>query len=360
MDSKKEKGRDLRLNPLFTIGRPFAPFYSAVMALRANLYSKGMLRRHHLGVPVVSVGNLTMGGTGKTPMVIYLARLLAERNVAIVSRGYRGKADGKVNVVSDGSAVLLDARQAGDEPYLMASLLPGVPVITAKKRALGGYYGVEKLGAKVILLDDGFQHQAVQRDLDVVLFKVDSFLGNNRVFPGGDMREPLSALGRAHCFVLTCVDRENKERAEAFRQALGRRFPETPVFYSEYRPVCLVDIAGKEYPLALLAAKEVGAFCGLAQPDYFEKSLDQAGMVVNKVAVYPDHHLYSGKQIAALVDTCKRTSQVEALVTTEKDLVKLKGIRADLPLYALRMDVVMAEGFDDFVQDSLTVAKNPQ
>lgn len=356
---KKEETKDLRLNPLFTVGRPFAPFYAALMAMRASLYSKGLFNRHSLGVPVISVGNLTMGGTGKTPMVIYLARLLAAHNVAIVSRGYRGKARGKVNVVSNGKSILLGVDQAGDEPYLMASHLPGVPVITAKKRFLAGYYGVEMLGADLVLLDDGFQHLAVARDLDIVLFKVDSFLGNNRVFPGGDMREPLSALGRADCFVLTCVDRENKERAEALRRGLEKRFPGRLVFFSEYRPTCLVDGEGKEFPLSTLAGQKVGAFCGLAQPGYFEKSLEQAGMLVSGVDVYPDHHTYSARQIAALVDKYKRTYEVEFLVTTEKDLVKVKRVGSNIPLFALKMDVVMEKGFDDYVRQRLAVAENP-
>ncbi len=356
MSIQKEKPRDLRLNPLFTIGRPFAPLYGAVMAMRASLYRKGVLASHGLGVPVVSVGNLTMGGTGKTPMVIYLARLLAAHHVAIVSRGYRGKAAGKVNVVSDGRSILLDVEQAGDEPYLMASLLPEVPVITARKRALAGYYGVERLGAGLVLLDDGFQHLAVQRDLDIVLFKVDSFLGNNRVFPGGDMREPLSALARAHCFVLTCVDEGNKKRAEALRRGLERRFPGTPVFFSEYLPTRLIDGQGVECALSTLAGQRVDAFCGLAQPAYFEKSLKQAGMVVSGVTVYPDHHRYTGKQIAALVEAYKGTAQVAALVTTEKDLVKIGGVAGDIPIFALGMEMVMEEGFDDFVQQRLTVA----
>ncbi|MDR9500704.1 MAG: tetraacyldisaccharide 4'-kinase [Desulfurivibrionaceae bacterium] len=359
MSRKKEKKQDLRLNPLFTIGRPFAPLYGAAMAMRASFYARGLFRRHHLGVPVVSVGNLTMGGTGKTPMVIYLARLLAPRKVAIVSRGYGGKAGGKVNVVSDGQAILLDARQAGDEPYLMASVLPGVPVITGRQRILASHYGVEKLGAGLLILDDGFQHLAMARDLDMVLFKVDSFLGNNRVFPGGDMREPLAALGRAHCFVLTCVDAENKQRAETLRHALEKRFEGIPVFFSEYRPACLVDGQGYEYPLSALADKKVGAFCGLAQPAYFEKSLALAGLTVSTFSAYPDHHLYRARQIAALVDSCRERFGVEALVTTEKDLVKVKEFSTDMPLFALRMDVVMEKGFDDFVCRRLSVAESP-
>lgn len=360
MNRTKDKGQDLRLNPLFTIGRPFAPFYSAAMAMRAALYQRGVFNRHRLAVPVVSVGNLTLGGTGKTPMVIYLARLLAANRVAIVSRGYGGKAKGKVNVVSDGRRVLLDARQAGDEPHLMATLLPDVPVLTAKKRVLAGYYGVEKLGAGLVLLDDGFQHLALARDLDIVLFKVDSFLGNNRVFPGGEMREPLSALGRAHCFVLTCVDEENRKKAEALRRALVGRFPEIPVFFSSYQPACLVDTQGMEHDFSCLAQQRISAFCGLAQPAYFKKSLAQAGLTACQVTIYPDHHRYRPRHLEALVAADQEKYGVTALVTTEKDMVKLGDFTTALPVFALRMEVIVEEGFDDFVCRQLAVAKRPQ
>jgi tetraacyldisaccharide 4'-kinase len=354
MSRTNEKKQDLRLDPLFTLGRPFAPFYGAAMAMRAALYGKAFFRRARLGVPVVSVGNLTMGGTGKTPMVIYLARLLAASGVAIVSRGYRGRARGKVNVVSDGTRILLDAEQAGDEPLLMASRLPGVAVITGRQRALAGFYAVERLGAGLVLLDDGFQHLAVERDLDIVLFKADIFLGNNRVFPGGDMREPLSALRRAHCFVVTCVDGENEHRAQAFRRALGRRFPGTPVFFSAYKPCSLVDVQGRDHGLATLAGRPVGAFCGLGQPAYFEKSLAQAGMTTKGISVFPDHHHYTARQLAGLVADYLTTAGAEALVTTEKDLVKVRELVGDVPLFALRMEMTMEEGFDDFVRQRLS------
>ena len=201
----------------FIFGRPFAPLYGWLMSLRAAWYKKGMLKSCKLGIPVVSIGNLTMGGTGKTQMVMYLAKLFADKKVAVVSRGYRSKGTEDINLVANGYEILLDVEDAGDEPYLIAESLPGVVVATGKERAVVGEYCEHVLECDLILLDDGFQHLKLQRDLDIVLFKVDSFLGNNRVFPGGDMRAPLAALHRADCSVLTCMDEDNRAKAEAIK-----------------------------------------------------------------------------------------------------------------------------------------------
>ncbi|MBU1715214.1 MAG: tetraacyldisaccharide 4'-kinase [Proteobacteria bacterium] len=210
-----------------------APLYSAVMRLRAFCYRVGIFSRYQLPVPVVSIGNLTMGGTGKTPMVIHVAKLLQNQNnkVVILSRGYGGKATGQVNIVSDGVEILLDAATAGDEPRLLADTLSGVPVLTGAKRTVTGRYAVENFGPGVVLLDDGFQHMAIARDLDLVLFSAATLLGNGWVFPGGELREPQSALGRAHCFIITGVDDNNRPAALAFKKYLADRFSGKPVFF---------------------------------------------------------------------------------------------------------------------------------
>ncbi|MEN8139815.1 MAG: tetraacyldisaccharide 4'-kinase [Thermodesulfobacteriota bacterium] len=340
---------------LYFFGRPLAPLYAGLMASRAALYSKNFFRRHQVRVPVVSVGNLTLGGTGKTPMVIYLARLLADQmKVAVVSRGYRGKARQKVNVVSDGSQIFLDARKAGDEPNLMAHSLPGVAVLTGKKRIKPASYGVDVLGAEVIILDDGFQHLSLRRDLDIVLFKVDTFMGNSRIFPGGDLREPLAALQRASCFVLTCVDEDNQQLAAAQQAALEKRFPSTPAFQASYEPVGLVAQGDQAIPVGSFPC---GAFCGLASPRNFQKSLEMAGLDVLFFKAFADHHDYSERQLHSLVDRAKKAG-AQALVTTEKDIVKLRGMRLDLPIFALRMEMRVAGDFDMFVRKQLaTVAK---
>ncbi len=340
-----------QLNLLYTFGRPFSPLYSFAMSLRASLYKKGVLARERLPVPVISVGNLTMGGTGKTPLTIYLARLLAERKPAVVSRGYSGKARGRVNVVSDGKSIMLDASAAGDEPFFMAENLSGVPVLTGKRRVDGGRFAVEHCGAQTVILDDGFQHLALERNLNLALFKVDSFLGNNRVFPGGDMRESLKALSRADGFVLTCVDDENSRKAEAIKKALMVKFPTIPVFTARYQVVSLVRPDN-----SIVGVEEVGskilAFCGLANPSAFQRSLELFRIKTAGFLAFKDHCPYQRPELDLIkkqVAKCGATG----LVTTEKDMVKLRGKDFGLPLVALKMEMVPEEGFEKFVFDKL-------
>lgn len=339
------------LNLLYAFGRPFSPLYSFAMSLRAAFYQKGLFKQQRLPVPVISVGNLTMGGTGKTPMVMYLARLLADRSPVIVSRGYGGKAKERVNVVSDGRTICLTAPAAGDEPFHMAENLPGVPVLTSRNRVDGGQYAVEHLGAGAVILDDGFQHLGLYRDLNLALFKVDTFLGNNRVFPGGDMREPLKALARADCFVLTCVDEDTRNRAEAIKKALNKRFARIPVFMAEYRPVSLVTADGSRVAVADGPDSYFG-FCGLANPHSFQRSLRLAGINLDGFLVFRDHSRYFKPEIDFLHKQ-SRDSAAPAYITSEKDLVKLKGKQLAKPLYALRMEVVAGDDFDRFVLEKL-------
>ncbi|MEW6518094.1 MAG: tetraacyldisaccharide 4'-kinase [Thermodesulfobacteriota bacterium] len=342
------------LNLLYAFGRPFSPLYSVAMSLRAAFYQKGLFKQQRLPVPVISVGNLTMGGTGKTPMVIYLARLLAARKPVIVSRGYGGRARERVNVVSDGRTICLTAPAAGDEPFFLAENLPGVPVLTSRNRVDGGRYAVENLGAGAVILDDGFQHLGLWRDVNLALFKVDSFLGNNRVFPGGDMREPLKALERADCFVLTCVDEDNRNRAEAIKRALNKRFAGIPVFMTGFRPLSLVAADGGEMPLTDGPASFFG-FCGLANPHSFQRSLRLAGIKLDGFQVFRDHCRYFKPEIDFL-HRQSRGSAAQAYITSEKDLVKLQGRKLAKPLYALRMEVAAGEDFDRFVLEKLESA----
>ncbi|MBC8318029.1 MAG: tetraacyldisaccharide 4'-kinase [Desulfobulbaceae bacterium] len=341
------------INLLFSLGRPFAPLYGWLMSFRAALYKKGVFACHRLSVPVVSVGNLTMGGTGKTPVTLYLAKLLFDRRPAIVSRGYKGKSRKEIHVVSDGKTVDSNAAFSGDEPVFLAESLPGVPVLTAKKRVAAGRYAVDNFQAGIILLDDGFQHLALVRDVNIALFKIDSFLGNNRIFPGGDMREPLKALCRADCFVLTCVDDENRERAMSIRKALEKRFPEIPVYLAAFEPAGLVSMDGSEHAVDGCEKQKFYGFCGLASPVSFERTLAGAGIDLAGFQAFKDHHDYTGDDLNRLIGDAK-TAGAQSLITTEKDMVKLKNMSCDFPLTALRMAVVPEEEFDQFVLDRLS------
>ena len=188
------------------------------MANRSNLYRRGFFKQHKLEVPVISVGNLVLGGTGKTPLVLYIAQFLLKQNKrpAILSRGYKGTASGIINIVSDNNHILLDAASAGDEPRLLAEKLPGTPIIIGRKRSITGRFALDSYDIDHIILDDGFQHLALKRDLDLVLFSAGKLLGNGRVLPGGELREPLSALKRADAFIVTGIHAPGNEKIEGF------------------------------------------------------------------------------------------------------------------------------------------------
>ncbi|NLZ18171.1 MAG: tetraacyldisaccharide 4'-kinase [Desulfobulbaceae bacterium] len=338
----------------FMLGRPLAPLYSLAMLARAHGYRRGFFATHSLPVPVISVGNLLMGGTGKTPLVQYLARLLLKRGKkpAIISRGYGGKAKGPVNVVSDGDTLFLNAAQAGDEPRFLAESLPGVPVLTGIARHLPASEAVA-MGADVLLLDDAFQHLAVQRDVNLVLFNADRLAGNSRVFPGGELREPVSALKRATAFVLTGVSANNRQRAELFAELLNRRFPDRPVYLAGYAADSALmlnqDGTCTTVPLDLLRRGQsdcLFAFCGIAGPDSFFHTLTDLSLTPTATFALQDHHTYNLKQMQFLC-TRAQNSGAKALITTEKDLVKIGDLASHLllPVYALRMRVEMDEEF---------------
>lgn len=337
----------METNPLyFALGRPFSPLYGLAMHLRERLYKKGILRSHRLGIPVVSIGNLTLGGTGKTPMVQYLARLLQEHGFrpAVVSRGYGGTANGKVNLVSDGVSLLLDAHAAGDEPRLLAETLPGVPVLTGIVRRLPARHAQE-MGADVLLLDDGFQHLQIIRDVNLVLFNADRLAGNSRVFPGGDLREPVAALRRATHFIMTGVHEANRERGERFADLLRSKFPGIPIAFAGLRMECLVTIApsGMIVPAQaepLCQQHPCFGFCGIAHPDLFRQTLVEQGFALAGFFPLDDHQRYHEALLNRLLAEARK-SGAQWLLTTEKDLVKLAGLAAHLPipLYGLRMRV---------------------
>lgn len=336
----------------FRVGRPLGPWYGSLMRLRALVYRRSWLPTGRLAVPVISVGNLTMGGTGKTPMVIQVVRLLQElgQRTAVVSRGYGGRARGKVNVVSDGQQIYLEAALSGDEPRLLAECLPGAVVITGVDRVSAARYAVEKLAVQVVVLDDGFQHLALHRDLDLVLFKEPDFLGNGRVFPGGDLREPLSALGRASAFVMTDTAEPISQVADDFRTLLTVNFPGRPIFAAPFR-------FGQLQPANDLAVAQVGgeetylAFCGLARPEAFRKSVSRVVKLVGFEA-FADHHSYSDVDLAGLLKLAER-SGARALVTTAKDLVKLRTLHCPLPLYVLPVELTLPEDFSALLRSVL-------
>jgi tetraacyldisaccharide 4'-kinase len=340
-------------NFYYQMGRPLSPLYSLTMRLREQFYLNGVLSSCLLDVPVISIGNLLLGGTGKTPLVQHFARLLQDNGFrpAVISRGYGGATKARINVVSDGGKVLLDAAYVGDEPRLLAETLPGVPVLTGVVRRLPAAKAVE-MGANVLLLDDGFQHLAVRRDLDLVLFSADKLAGNSRVFPGGDLREPVRALYRSNAFVLTGADEGNIERAARFRSLLQEKFPGRPVFFSGSQAVRLVrqEADGGRVTVRQEELRDCRcfAFCGIARPEGFQKTLSQLAIKPAAFHALPDHHAYSERAARQLMRTAEQAG-ADCLLCTEKDLVKLRGLPVKLPLYGVIMRAAPEAGLDRLV-----------
>jgi tetraacyldisaccharide 4'-kinase len=326
--------------------RPFSGLYGKALEARARLYRSGALPSRGVPVPVVSVGNLTFGGTGKTPFVEHLARRLKfeGRRPAVVSRGYGRRTRGVV-VVSDGAGPLVDAEEGGDEPVAIARRAPGVAVVVGERRADAAETAVRR-GADVVLLDDGYQHLALRRDVDLLLLDASDPFGGGRLPPGGRLREPLSAIGRADAVVFTRV-----ERAAPPRDALAevaRRNRDAPVFTARIRAEGLRDESGSPVPATALSTRRFLAVCGIAGPESFRRSLAELALFPDELLAFPDHHRYGDRDLRAIRRAADRTGSAW-LVTTEKDAVKLEG-RTTLPVVTLRLEVIVEEaGFFPFL-----------
>lgn len=337
-----------KIDLLFTLGRPFSPMYSAVMKIREKMYNTRIFRQHKLQVPVISVGNLVLGGSGKTPTVRHIADRLTQNglHVAIVSRGYGGKANLKVNIVSDGKQIFLSAIEAGDEPRMLAELLPGVVVLTGSKRIHPCRYAIDKYNVDVIVLDDGFQHLSVSRDVDTVLFDASTLAGNSRVLPGGPLREPVSALNRCHGFLITSLTESNSERAEKFSNLLKEKFPDKPVFFSrlELEKVPISD----ENPMNGSTEDRFFAFCGIGNPSRFSLSLASLGITPCGFVAFSDHASYSQASLEKLQKEAVEAG-ANAFITTEKDYVKIKQLQPNFPVHVLKIRQNVEEAFDDYI-----------
>jgi tetraacyldisaccharide 4'-kinase len=314
--------------------------YRTGIGFRRALYKLGILRTRNLPFTVISIGNITLGGTGKTPMVIAVARLFAEsqRRPAVVSRGYGRRNESETVIISDGSAVLADARSGGDEPVLISSRLAGVPVVADRQRRRGAQVVVEKFGVGTVILDDGFQHVQLKRDLDIVLVDAAEPFGNGKLFPAGVLREPVDALKRAHAVVITRADSGSLEALKKRIAAVS----DARVFTSVHRPVDLVNCRDSGFkPLSILRGERVCAFSGIARPASFFALLKTLGAVIVADRSYPDHHAYSSSDLAE-VYKMSADNQAGMIVTTEKDAVRLRDRRPE-GIWALRIELVVNE-----------------
>jgi len=314
-----------------------AQLYGLGARLHRAAYRSGWLEARTLPCRVVSVGSLAAGGSGKTPLAAWLAAALHARGrrVALASRGYGRRGGGAVEVVSDGVTVLCGPERAGDEPLLLAAQAPGVPVLVARDRGAAGLRAVERFGAEILVLDDGFQHHRLRRDLDLVVLDGAAGLGGGAVLPRGPLREPPAALALADAIVV--MDGPLPPEDEARVAALA---PGAARFAARRAPRSLrrLGAAGEEPPAALRGA-EVGMLCGIARPASFRATLEGLGARVVAERLFPDHHPYRARDLRGLAGAAPRW------VTTEKDAVKLDPAWcAELDLRVLAISVEGAEG----------------
>ena len=308
--------------------------------------------RKQLRCMVISVGNLTVGGTGKTPMVIYLTKQLrgAGFSVAILSRGYGGKAESKGGIVTDGQTLLMTSEIAGDEPVLLASQLPGVPIVVGRDRYRSGLLAVETFQPDIILLDDGFQHYGLHRDLDLVLLDGWRPLGNGHLLPRGTLREPLSGLKRADAVIMTRADHcEESQWAQ-----LQHQFAEKPLFRANHQPVIAPSSLESEATpiqnLADLKGAPVLAFSGIGQNETFFQMIEAAGARLIGRLPFPDHFDYTPDDLRQ-IDRQATAYGVDYIVTTAKDAVRLQKDWAwSRPLIVLDAEIAFeTKAFDQFL-----------
>jgi tetraacyldisaccharide 4'-kinase len=346
--------------------------YRGLVQLRLELYRRRIFRSHSPGCLVISVGNLTVGGTGKTPVVEMLARALEEggRKVAILSRGYKSvprpfflrlldkltknKSVFVPRVVSDGRSLLLDSRTAGDEPFMLANNLRGVVVLVDRDRVKSANYAVREFGVDTLILDDGLQYLRLRHGLEVVLIDRQAPFGNEHVLPRGTLREPPRNLRRAtHIFLTKCDGRDNGALI-----ARIRRYNRTAdIIECSHRPKHLRNfVTGETKPLEFLRGLRVGSICGIAVPESFEQALRALDAEIEISKTYADHHRYTAKEIESFIRRCARR-ELDAIITTEKDAVRIPRIlEPDVPVYYLRVQIEILAGqaaWDRFV-DRLT------
>lgn len=340
--------------------------FRGIVQTRLWLYRKRVLHDQPLGCMVISVGNLTVGGTGKTPVVERLARTLHEggRKVAILSRGYKsrrppllrriqarfsGKIDhGAPRVVSDGARVLLGSREAGDEPYMLATNLPGVVVLVDKDRVKSGRYAIEHFGTDTLILDDGLQYLHLQHRLDIVLIDRQAPFGNEFLLPRGTLREPPGNLRRAsHIFITKSGGADNT----ALTQRIRRYNRTAEIIECSHRPQRLQHVfTGQRLGLETLQGAYVGAFSAIAAPESFEEGLRKLGAHVELSRRFIDHHRFKEQEIRSFASRCLRRD-VSMILTTEKDAVRFpRKMQLEVPVYLLRVEIEILSGHESWQQ----------
>ena len=365
MDGRRRRWYDRAMRGVLFIA---SRFYRMGAQFRLWMYDKRVIRPHALGCLVVSIGNLSCGGTGKTPVVEVFARSLSSqgRKVAILSRGYRSKKrsmwskmmqmfrsqkiEVPPKVVSDGKNLLLNSEYAGDEPYMLASNLRDVAVLVDKDRVKSGIYAIDHFNTDVIILDDGFQYLMLRPHINIVLVDSTEPFGNGHVLPRGTLREPIKNIRRADYIFLTKSDGSHK--MEHLKRFIRRHTRRAEIIECCHKPQHLVKLftSGEREPLEKLKGLRVAALSAIAKPESFEGFLKQLGAELILSDHYADHHRYTQQELIDFVNQAKAAG-AEMIVTTEKDAVRMPRLdRCDVPIYYLRIQIDILSGRENFDQ----------
>jgi tetraacyldisaccharide 4'-kinase len=339
---------------------PLSTLYGAVSRARNAAYRRGLLSVSKLNARVISVGNITTGGTGKTPLVEWVCRAIRdmkvsdhETKVCVLTRGYGRENSSAQVVVSDGVNVLASERQAGDEAFLLArDLIGAAAVISNADRVAAGRWAETHLGTEVFVLDDGFQHRRLSRDLDVVVIDSTNPWGGGRLLPLGRLREPLTSLSRANCVVITRA--EQVDNLESIRQTIRRVATDVPVFVSRMVTSAARWLDNRDHEAVIRRSKCVAAFCGIGNPESFFEHLRRDGYELLLTRRFPDHHNYRQTEINQLIADAQSRG-AESMVTTTKDATKLSSLEIKLPCLVLETKIEMDDeaGFIELIKKSL-------
>ena len=345
-------------------------FYGGLIKFRSKAYDRGIIKSRKLPCKVISIGNITVGGTGKTPMTIYVAELVQKLGygVVVISRGYKGELEKTGGIVSNGKTVLMGPEKAGDEPFMLAGRLKNIPVIVGKDRFKVGMQAVKKFNPDVVVLDDAFQHLKLKRDIDLVLLDSNSPFGNLHLFPRGILREPLSVLLRPDALIMTRSDRAFETEMEKVFDGLKEFIQLKPVFKTSHSPYSYIVKKGKHIPFESISTssflydfnflkdRRVFAFAGIARNDDFIHTVQSFKCDITDFLGFGDHHQYSGDDLDKILRLAEKEN-VEFLITTEKDYARIAR-RVKWPVDLLVAGVEISFGnddkvFNDFIKERL-------
>ena len=327
-----KKNAKLWAKTLILILTPFSFVFFVLMSIRRTLFKNNFFKSTSLQVPVISIGNISLGGTGKTPFIVWIIKKLKDQGLkpAVISRGY-GSLNSNLTVVSDGKGNVLSSPPASDESVMLSRLFPDVPIVTGTNRILSGEKVISKFNVDIVLIDDGFQYLKLKRNFDFLLFHGNNPFGNGRVFPSGILREPIGYSKYADAFLVT-----GKNKKEGAQQVANLNFS-IPVFKGEL-VVDSIFCPEKKSNIALedMKKSDILAFSGIGNPDSFDHILENLGLSIIEHLKFPDHATYNEKFFSKISRKIQELNP-DYVITTEKDIVKLNTLKFEIPLLVLRV-----------------------